>query len=263
MCGFVVLEGSICVVAALEANSRPIRSIYVAHDVPQRRLRPLLRAAAQRGQPVQRVPRTAVNTLAAGHTHGGILALAGPLRLVPLDTLLHRPPTTPPFLAVLDGLDDPYHLGQTIRALYAAGATGLLVDTRIWTNTTVTARASAGASERLPMAAVPDTPELLTRVRQAGIHLLCAERHHGNPIYLADLTRPLLLVIGGHRRGISRSWIDAADTRVSIPYGRHFTAALDVTSATAAIAFEIARQRATTPSTLPSRSPIGTNPACS
>ena len=250
MHGVVVLEGLICVQAAVEAGSRRIEAIYIADGVPTRRIRSLLHAAGRRGYPVTRLPRSKVDALAAGTCHGGILALAGRRRLVPLDALLRTPTSTgvPAFLAMLDGVEDPYQFGQALRALYAAGATGLLTGPRDWTDaTTMIARASAGASERLPMAAARDLPELTTRLRQARIRILCAQHHRGQPIAELDLTAPMLLVIGGAHRGISRPWTQAADATVSVPYARPFAHSLDTTSATAALAFEIARQRRTRP----------------
>lgn len=163
MRGFVVLEGLICVQAAVKAGSRRIGAIYITDGVPARPIRSLLRAAGRRGYPVSRIPLSEVDALAAGACHGGILALAGRRRLVSLDVLLSNPTSTrvPALLAVLDGVEDPYQFGQALRALYAAGATGLLIGTRDWTHAmTVIARASAGASERLPMTAVFAVPGL-------------------------------------------------------------------------------------------------------
>lgn len=147
---------------------------------------------------------------------------------------------------MLDGVEDPYNFGQAIRALYAAGAHGMLVGARDWTNaTTVVARASAGASERIPMAPVHDAGEAVRRVRDHGIRVVTADARGGRCMYDVDLTVPLLLVVGGERRGISRPLARAADLRIAVPYGRAFGEALDTTSATAAIAFEVARQRRT------------------
>jgi 23S rRNA (guanosine2251-2'-O)-methyltransferase len=194
-------------------------------------------------------PGAKVDALATGRCHGGVLALAGRRRLLPLDALLHgsRLRADPAFLAMFDGVEDPYHFGQAIRALYAAGATGLLVGNRDWTNAaTVIARSSAGASERIPTAAVPHVPDLIARMRRTDVLVVCAHRHGDRSVYDADLTGALLLIIGGRRRGLSRPWTDAADTSVALPYARPFVASLDTTSATAAIAFEIARQRRST-----------------
>jgi 23S rRNA (guanosine2251-2'-O)-methyltransferase len=243
----VMLEGLLSVQAAIDTDSRSIAAIYLADDVPGRRAKRLERAARCRGRTVTRLPRADLDALTGGRRHGGIAAVAGPRRLTPLDTLLRS--ADRPFLAMLDGVQDPHNFGQAVRALYAAGADGVLVGPRDWAHATwagaatVVARASAGASERIAMSVVDDVDGLVGRLRAVGIRVVCAEPRGAQAVYDADLTGPLLLVVGGERRGVSRPLVAAADQRVAVPYGRHFGAALDITSATAALAFEIARQR--------------------
>jgi len=70
-----------------------------------------------------------------------------------------------------------------------------------------------------------------------------ADEERAIPLYDADLSGPLFLVIGGEKRGITRSFRDGADLRLAIPYGSAFDQSLGTAAATAVIAFEVLRQR--------------------
>jgi 23S rRNA (guanosine2251-2'-O)-methyltransferase len=178
---------------------------------------------------------------AEGRTHGGIVATVGPRHFRTLDELA-LPES--PFVAMLDGVEDPYNFGQAVRSLYAAGVHALVVRRRNWMSAAATvARASAGASERIATAVVDDPAEAVEALRKRGLAFACAHRRDATPLTEADLTGPLFVVIGGERRGISRTLARDADLRLVIPYGRRFDPALDTTSAAAVIAFEVARQR--------------------
>jgi len=149
MSELAVLEGFISVRAALKAGSRPIQAIYLRHDRRDRGIAWLERTAAAAGIPVQRVAADEIDARAGGSTHGGVIALAGPRRFVALSELGADSPA--PFVAMIDGVEDPFNFGQAVRALYAAGCDGLALRPRNWLSATgVVARASAGASEWMP-----------------------------------------------------------------------------------------------------------------
>jgi len=233
------LEGALSVRAALDAGSRDIAEIRVAVDADSPAVQRVAELAGRRGIAVRRVPRDELD--AEGRTHGGIVASVGPRHFLALGELVLP---ERPFVAMLDGVEDPYNFGQAVRSLYAAGVHGLVVRRRNWMSAAATvARASAGASERIQTAVVDDPAEAVATLRDRGLAFACAHRRDATPLTDADLTMPLFVVIGGERRGISRTLASDADLRLVIQYGRRFEPALDTTSATAVIAFEVARQR--------------------
>lgn len=240
-----VLEGVVSVLAALEAASRPISAIYVARDRQQgTALKRLLGLAREQGVPVNRVDQETIAARAEGSSHGGVIALVGPRRFVALPDLLQN--VECPFIAMLDGIEDPFNFGSAVRSLYAAGAHGLVLRPRNWTSAAgVVARASAGASERIPIALAETALEAARFFRAHGLTIVCTTKEKSTPLYQADLTVPILLVIGGEKRGITRSFLDQADLRLEIPYGRPFPQSLDTASAVAVLAFEVMRQRMT------------------
>ena len=156
MSELAVLEGFISVRAALKAGSRPIQAIYLRHDRRDRGIAWLERTAAAAGIPVQRVAADEIDARAGGSTHGGVIALAGPRRFVALGELGADSPA--PFVAMIDGVEDPFNFGQAVRALYAAGCDGLVLRPRNWLSVGTAVRASAGATEFMPTAEA-ESPE--------------------------------------------------------------------------------------------------------
>jgi 23S rRNA (guanosine2251-2'-O)-methyltransferase len=102
-------------------------------------------------------------------------------------------------------------------------------------------RASAGATEFMPTAA-QETAEAVTAARARAIPVALAAED-GPPMDEVDLAGPLLLLIGGEKRGVGRATQQAADLRVRIPYGRDVAYALGTAGAAAVLAFEVLRQR--------------------
>ena len=237
-----VLEGVIAVRAALHAHSRELHRILIRADKEDRPVAQLEQRAEAAGIPVERVAAEAIDSVASGTTHGGVLALAGPRRYVSLREL--GADAAAPFLALLDGIEDPFNFGYALRSLYAAGGHGTVLGPRNWMTAAGTVgRASAGASELLPLA-VADPLEAVEHCSGRGLAIVCAAAERdARSLYDIDLSRPLLLVIGGERRGISRSVLARADVVARIPYGRDFRGSLGTTSAAAVLAFEVLRQR--------------------
>lgn len=242
MSELAVLEGFISVRAALKAGSRPIQAIYLRRDKRDRGIAWLERTATAAGIPVQRVTADEIDARAGGSTHGGVIALAGPRRFVALSELGADSPA--PFVAMIDGVEDPFNFGQAVRALYAAGCDGLALRPRNWLSATgVVARASAGASEWMPTSIAETVGAAAEHFRARGLRVAVADEERAIPLYDADLSGPLFLVIGGEKRGITRSFRDGADLRLAIPYGSAFDQSLGTAAATAVIAFEVLRQR--------------------
>ena len=236
------LEGRISIMAALQASSRPIYQIYVQKGKWDRSLQRLKKTAVSHKIPLQTVTADFIDERTGGQSHGGIVAEVGPRRFLPLADLL--PTNTTPFIVMLDGIEDPFNFGQALRALYAAGADGVVVRPRNWLSAaSIVARSSAGASEQIPLAIAETSLEAATFFRQQGLIIACTSDKGATSLYETDLAQPIFLLIGGERRGITRSFLEQADIKVQIPYGRSFSYSLGATGATAVISFEAARQR--------------------
>lgn len=179
-----------------------------------------------------------LSKMASGTTHGGILALATARSYPPL---LDLDLSDQGFWVMLDGIEDPYNFGYSLRALYASGATGLILPPRNWLSAAGTvARASAGISEKMTVR-VCDPITAIERFRSAGYSICAAEIRDSESLYETDLKKPLLFVIGGEKRGISREVLSRCDRNVRIEYGREFRGSLSAAATCAVIGFEVMR----------------------
>lgn len=243
----VVIEGMTSVSALINAkksgvNDRRIHKICISDAVEGKKTREIgfLRANAyDLGYEMAVVPQGELDKIAAGTTHGGIIAICSERTYAAVSS--DQLPTRGIF-ALLDGIEDPYNYAYTVRSLYAAGFDGIVLPPRNWTSAAGTViRSSAGTSELIPTY-VDDPVSAVEAFRAAGYKIVSAGIRDSVSLFEAKLTAPLLLIIGGEKRGISRSLLSLTDTTVRIDYGRPFMGSLTTASSAAVIAFEIMRQ---------------------
>lgn len=240
-----ILEGMTSISALLNAgdeNDRKIEKVLI--DRAKRKSKApqigfLTAKSHELGFPVEFVDAEEIDRLAVGNTHGGILALCT-ARTIP--TLTAKDIRPDRFYVYLEGIEDPYNFGYAIRSLYAAGVSGIILPPRNWMSAAgVVARASAGASESLPIFEA-EGEDAVKLFREVGYSILCAGIRDSVSIFEEEFPYPVLLVVGGEKRGISRTLLDAADRIVRIDYGRDFSGSLSAASAATVLAFEIYRQ---------------------
>ena len=240
-----ILEGMTSISALLNShgvNDRKIEKILI--DRSKRKSKSaqigfLTAKSHEHGFPIEFVGSQEIDELAVGNTHGGILALCTP-RTIP--TLCAEDIQPNQFYVYLEGIEDPYNFGYAIRSLYAAGVSGIVLPPRNWmTAGGVVARASAGASECLHIFQA-DGENAVKLFKEANYTVLCAGIRDSVSVFDEHFPYPVLLVVGGEKRGISRALLDAADHIVRIDYGRDFSGSLSAASAATVMAFEIFRQ---------------------
>ncbi len=180
-----------------------------------------------------------IEDICVGNTHGGIAAAASQRVIEPLD-IQHIKPNGVYYL--LEGIEDPYNFGNAVRSLYASGADGIIVGERNWLGVSGTvARASAGTSELLN-AYICDAISAINMFKSCGYKIICAGIRDSVSLFDADLSKPLLVILGGEKRGISRAVLDVADTIVRIDYGNNdFRGSLSASASAAVFGFEIFR----------------------
>lgn len=242
-----ILEGMTSLSALLNAqgqgfNDRRVLSVWVdvAHtEKLSRELRFLRAKAKELHFEIKTVTSEQIAEHVIGNTHGGVIAFCTE-RNIPQLTDADILPNG--FYVYLEGIEDPYNFGYTLRSLYAAGVDGVILSPRNWMSAGgVVARSSAGASELLPLYLAD--PEALTDMfHKASYRIYAAGIRDSVSIYEAKLNRPLLLIVGGEKRGISRALLDRADQIVRIDYGREFRGSLSAASAATVMAFEVMRQ---------------------
>ena len=242
-----VFEGMTSIRMLLKAydlgiNDRVIRKILYDKDKIAKISKELgyFKAVSQKyGFEVVETDSDALEKITLGNTHGGIVAIAGERTLPSLSESFIEENG---FYAMIQGIEDPYNFGYALRSLYACGCTGIILPERNWLSAAgVVARSSAGASEMFKIA--KSTPETAIKIfKECGYEVVCADERTDLVLGKCELKKPILLIIGGEKRGISRSVIDMADKRVKIDYMRNFNASLSAASATTIFAYEIMRQ---------------------
>ena len=179
--------------------------------------------------------------LTVGNSHGGIIALCSE-RHIPL---LYSESIIKPngLYVMIQGIEDPYNFGYALRSLYACGVDGIILSPRNWMSAAgVVCRSSAGASELFDMKLAESIESTISIFKSNGYSIVCADERTDNVLGKIPLPLPILLIIGGEKRGISRAVIDLCDIRVKIAYALEFNASLSAASAATMFAYEIARQ---------------------
>ena len=230
-------------------NGRVIQKVLLAKErlsAKEKQIGFLRAVAPELGYEIETVTDAEIDEKTNGTTHGGIIAYCSDRPIPSLSDELAREGSVwqkkDGFFVMLEGIEDPYNFGYALRSLYASGVDGVILSPRNWMSAAgIVARSSAGASELLPMAI--EAPEEAARLMQrGGYRVVCAGIRDSVSLYDADMTRPLLLVVGGEKRGISRALLDRADQIVRIDYGRDFRGSLSTASAATVMAFEVLRQ---------------------
>lgn len=180
-------------------------------------------------------------SLSIGSSHGGIIAICEE-RTYPILEQKHIKKNG--FYAMIEGIEDPYNFGYALRSIYASGVDGIILSKRNWLSAAgVVCRSSAGASELADIYIADDN--FVELFKECGYKIVCADIKNSISVYDADLKKPIFLIVGGEKRGISSSILSKADQIIRIDYGRDFDAALSAASASTILAFEIYRKNNT------------------
>ncbi len=245
----VILSGFISVRSAIEAKSRAVSRIIFEKNRYEGIMRSTLRVSEKRqyerlkksGIPIEFVSKTDFDAICGNPSAGGIAALCGERQYASIEALAEKKDA---FLVILDGIEDPYNFGFTLRTLYAAGADGVILpDRRFYSSDEIVVRSSAGASELLHTAVVNDLTEVCGSLKEKGFLIISTDNNKkAKDIYKIKIKRPLCLVFGGEKRGISAGITEISDLTVRLKYPRECHFSLSATNAVSIISFEIARR---------------------
>jgi len=172
-----------------------------------------------------------------------VAALAAHFPTLSLEALLERQLFEREPLLILDSIQDPQNLGAIVRSAEAAGVHGcILPKDRAVGVSPAAVRASAGATEHLPVAQVTNVATFLESIKPQGFWVVGTDATGGRDLFTTDLSVPLALVIGGEERGLRHLTKTRCDLIVQIP-SRGKVASLNASAAAAVCLFEVARQR--------------------
>ena len=239
------------------AARRPARRLLV---VPDRRhaLEQLVLHATTLRIPVVEVEGGTLTSLAGFDGHQGVALVVEPRRWATIDEVLARARERgePPFLLVLDSLEDPQNVGTMLRSAEACGVHGVIFPTRRAAPISPAAiKASAGAVEHLLLVPLDDLAGGLVDLRTRGLRLVGADESASLAYREADLRGPLALVVGSEGHGISGAIRRRIDLAVRIPM-RGRVGSLNAAVAGSVLLFEAAAQRPSPGSASPVMAPV-------
>jgi len=232
--------------AVLEAfrSGKCVDKLFVQKDNIDGPIHTILREARKSDTIVSFVTKERLNEMSETGLHQGVIAQAAAYKYAEVEDILKkaRDSGEPPFIILLDGIEDPHNLGAIIRTADLAGAHGVIISKRRAVGlTAVAARASAGAIFHVPVARVTNIGSEIEDLKKEGLWFVCADMG-GTRMYDLKLTGPIGLVVGSEGGGVSRLVKEKCDFSAAIPMKGSIDS-LNASVAAGILMYEIVRQR--------------------
>jgi 23S rRNA (guanosine2251-2'-O)-methyltransferase len=238
-----VIYGLHPVEEAVHSRGRAIDYVAFARERHDARAQRVIDQCRVAGVAVRFVPRAELGKLAGTSSHQGVVAVVAARKYNELDDLLGAQRGPHAFIVVLDGVEDPHNLGAIIRTADGAGADGIVLPERRAVGVTATvAKASAGASEHLPIARVTNIARTVEELKARKIWVVGLDERGAQAYDSVDYNMDCALVLGAEGAGMHDLVRKKCDFLVSIPMLGHVPS-LNVSVAAAVVMYEIARQR--------------------
>ncbi|MEZ5401360.1 MAG: 23S rRNA (guanosine(2251)-2'-O)-methyltransferase RlmB [Bryobacteraceae bacterium] len=226
-------------------GSGAVERLLVARGASNARIQECVDAARAAGIPVRFEDRAALDRMAPGAAHQGLVAEAGSRRYLDLDEYLAAAKGV--MVVVLDGVEDPHNLGAVMRSVHAAGAAAVVIpDRRSAGLTAVAMKAAAGAAEHLPVVRVGNVNRALEQLKKAGYWIYGLDERGTESYDRVAYAEPAALVLGGEGKGLHQQVRSHCDVLVRIPLAGAISS-LNVSVAAGVALFEWKRRRAQEP----------------
>lgn len=238
-----VIEGRNAVIEAFRAG-KTVDKLFVLEHCKEGSMNTVLREAKKHDTIINYVKKERLDQMSETGKHQGVIAYIAAFEYATVDDILKKAEDKgePPFVVVLDDIEDPHNLGAIIRTANLAGAHGVIIPKHRAAGLTATAvKASAGAVSYTPVAKVTNISKTIEELKDKGLWFVCADMG-GTTMYDLDLKGPIGLVVGNEGKGVSRLVKEKCDFIASIPMFGDIDS-LNASVATGVLAYEIVRQR--------------------
>lgn len=225
-------------------SGKPIDRLFIQDGVQDGPIQTIKREAKKHDTMIKFVAKERLDQMSDTGKHQGVIAYAAAYEYAQVEELLERArqKDEPPFLFLLDNIEDPHNLGAIIRTANLAGAHGVIIPKNRAAGLTATvARTSAGALNYTPVARVTNLARTIEDLKKEGLWFVCADME-GTTMYDLDLKGAVGLVIGNEGEGVSRIVREKCDFTASIPMKGDIDS-LNASVAAGVLAYEIVRQR--------------------
>ena len=232
--------------AVMEAfrSGKTIDKLFVLKNCQDGPVNSILREARKHDVIVSFVAKERLDQMSKTGKHQGVIASAAAYEYAEVEDILNlaREKGEPPFIFLLDNIEDPHNLGAIIRTANLAGAHGVIIPKRHAVGLTATvAKTSAGALNYTPVAKVTNLGATMEELKKEGLWFVCADMG-GTTMYDLNLKGPIGLVIGNEGEGVGRLVKEKCDYVASIPMKGNIDS-LNASVAAGVLAYEIVRQR--------------------
>ena len=207
--------------AVLEAfrSGRCVDKLFILDGCQDGPVRTIAREARKKDTIINYVSKERLDQLSETKAHQGVIAQVAAYEYSTVEEILAKAEEKgePPFLVLLDNVEDPHNLGAIIRTANLAGAHGVIIPKRRSVGLTSTvAKTSAGAINYTPVAKVTNLVRTIEELKEKGIWFVCADMG-GESMYRLNLTGPIGMIVGNEGEGVSRLVREACDFTASIP----------------------------------------------
>lgn len=237
------IEGRNAVIEAFRSG-KTIDKVFVLEKCQDGPVQTVLREAKKHNTIVKFVTKERLDQMSATGKHQGVIANAAAYEYSTVEDILEkaREKGEPPFIILLDGIEDPHNLGAIIRTANQAGAHGVIIPKNRAVGLTATvAKVSAGALNYTPVAKVTNLGKTMEELKKEGLWFVCADMD-GQVMYDLDLKGAIGLVVGNEGEGVGRLVKEKCDFVATIPMKGDIDS-LNASVAAGVLAFEIVRQR--------------------
>ena len=239
----LTIEGRNAVLEAFRAG-KPIDKLFVLDGCQDGPVLPITREAKKHDTIINYVAKERLDQISETGKHQGVIAFAAAYEYAQVEDILAlaEKKGEPPFIFLLDNIEDPHNLGAIIRTANLAGAHGVVIPKRRAAGLTATvAKTSAGALNYTPVAKVTNLGQTIEELKKKGIWFVCADMS-GEVMYRQNLKGSIGMVIGNEGNGVSRLVKEKCDFIASIPMKGDIDS-LNASVAAGVLAWEIVRQR--------------------
>lgn len=237
------IEGRNAVIEAFRSG-KTIDKLFVLDGCKDGPVMTILREAKKTDTIIKYVDKERLDHMSKTGHHQGVIANAAAYEYAEVEDILNaaKEKGEPPFIFILDGIEDPHNLGAIIRTANLCGAHGVIIPKHRAAGLTATvAKTSAGALNYTPVAKVTNIGNTIEELKKEGLWFVCADMG-GETMYRLNLKGPIGLVIGNEGEGVSRLVKEKCDFTASIPMKGNIDS-LNASVAAGVLAYEIVRQR--------------------
>ena len=232
--------------AVLEAfrSGKCVDKLFILDGCQDGPVRTIAREARKTDTIINYVSKERLDQLSETRVHQGVIAQVAAYEYATVEDILAKAEEKgePPFIFLLDNVEDPHNLGAIIRTANLAGAHGVIIPKRRAVGLTATvARTSAGALNYTPVAKVTNLVKTMEDLKKKGLWFVCADMD-GDVMYDVNMKGPIGLVIGNEGEGVGRLVKDTCDFTAKIPMKGDIDS-LNASVAAGVLAYEIVRQR--------------------